>query len=182
MFYCSFCIIFSKDNNRFVVGCDSSISNSSYERIRKHEKSVNHYQSTEAFLLHSQSKDLFSRFTERKRLEVHRKRAILERIIECIGKRGLCYRGAKNAEAAYLLGDQHLDHGNFLEALLLVAKSDPILKTHIDEVVVNSSKYYERNSGVSRPGNFITPCLYHTLWELTYCAAQSGKTSHHKLK
>lgn len=159
MFYCSFCIVFTKEINRFVLGCDSSISNNPYERIKEHEKSVNHYQCTEAFLMHSQAKDILSRFTERKRIEVHRKRSILDRIIECIkfiGKRGLSFRGAKNAESAYTLGDQNLDHGNFLEALLLVAKFDPVLKAHIDEVVIKSSKHHERNSGVGRPGNFVT--------------------------
>ncbi|KAF0709714.1 Uncharacterized protein FWK35_00029572, partial [Aphis craccivora] len=44
--------------------------------------------------------------------------------IKFIGKRGLSYIGAKNAESAYTLGDQNLDHGHFLETLLLVAKFD----------------------------------------------------------
>jgi len=104
LFYCSFCIVFAKEINRFVSGSDSSINSNAYERIKEHEKSVNHYQCTEVFLMHYQAKDIFSRFTERKRIEVHRKRVILERIIECIkfiGKRGLSYRGAKNAESAY---------------------------------------------------------------------------------
>lgn len=51
------------------------------------------------------------------------KKAVLERIIETmkvIGKRGLSFRGAKDAEAAYTLNDDSLDHGNFLEMLILI--------------------------------------------------------------
>lgn len=44
--YCSFCIVFTKETNRFVLGCDSSIGNNPYERIKEHEKSVKHYQCT----------------------------------------------------------------------------------------------------------------------------------------
>lgn len=61
-------------------------------------------------------------------------------IIKLIGKRGLSYRGAKNAEAAYTLDNPALDHGNFLEIVLLLSKYDPLLKEHVDKVVSKSQK------------------------------------------
>ncbi|CAI6358229.1 unnamed protein product [Macrosiphum euphorbiae] len=63
-------------------------------------------------------------------------KAVLERIIETIkviGKRGLSFRGAKDAEAAYTLNDDSLDNGNFLEMFILISKFDTLLKEHIDE-------------------------------------------------
>lgn len=64
--------------------------------------------------------------------EIENNRNILFRLIEIIkliGKRGLSYRGQK-CEAAYTLNDSNLDHGNFLEMVLLVSKFDPKLKGH----------------------------------------------------
>lgn len=52
-----------------------------------------------------------------------RKQAVLDRIIETIkviGKRGLSYRGAKNAEAAYTLNDGAMDRGHILEILIFI--------------------------------------------------------------
>jgi len=65
-----------------------------------------------------------------KQLEIQKNREILERIIETIkiiGKRGLSFRGKRN-EAAYSLTDETLDHGTFIEILILFGKFDPILK------------------------------------------------------
>jgi len=90
------------------------------------------------------------------------RRSVLQRLIDTIkliGKRGLSYRGAKNAEAAYTLNDLSLDHGNFLEIILLLAKYDPLLKEHVDKAVMQSHKLYEsRKEAVhaGRPGKFVT--------------------------
>lgn len=78
-----------------------------------------------------------------------------------IGKRGLSYRGAKNAEAAYTLNDGTMDHGHFLEVLILISKFDPLLKNHIDNAVMKSSKYHYNNKVVGkknsgRPGSLVT--------------------------
>lgn len=60
--------------------------------------------------------------------QVENNRLVLNRIIEIVKlivKRGLSYRGQK-IEAAYTLSDNSLDHGNFLEMVLLVGKFDPV--------------------------------------------------------
>lgn len=124
---------------------------------------MDHGNCVEAYLLQSNEKDIHKRFTSEKQIEIRRKRAVLERIIETvklIGKSGLCYRGAKNAEAAYTLNNSSLDHGNFLEILILISKFDPLPKHHIDDAVMKSEKVRNTcNSGsasVGRPGSLLT--------------------------
>lgn len=75
-------------------------------------------------------------------------------IIKLIGKRGLSYRGAKNAEAAYTLDNPALDHRNFLEIVLLLSKYDPLLKEHVDKVVSISqeAKCRRGETKSGRPG------------------------------
>lgn len=96
-------------------------------------------------------------FNVAKKSEVYKKKAVLERIIETIkviGKRGLSFRGAKDAEAAYMLNDDSLDHGNFLEMLILISKFDTLLKEHIDEAVIKSKIKREQRElkGIMGPG------------------------------
>ncbi|XP_029348340.1 uncharacterized protein LOC103307807 [Acyrthosiphon pisum] len=59
-------------------------------------------------------------------------------------KRGLSFRG-KRHEAAYSLTDETLDHGTFLEILILLGKFDPILKNHLDHVALKSKKAHQKN-------------------------------------
>jgi len=73
--------------------------------------------------------------------EIENRRQVLFRIIDIIkliGKRGLSYRGKTN-EAIYTLDNPSLDHGNFLEMILLVGKYDPVLKAHLDKAIKNST-------------------------------------------
>lgn len=66
-------------------------------------------------------------------------------VVKLIGKRGLSYRGKSN-EAAYTLKDENLDHGIFLEIITLLGKYDSTLKSHLDTVINNSRKSYDRGS------------------------------------
>ncbi|KAL4103224.1 hypothetical protein QTP88_018601 [Uroleucon formosanum] len=112
----------------------------------------------------SKEKDLYNFFSVAKKSEVHRKKVVVERInetIKVIGKRELSFRGAKDAEAAYTPNDDSLDHGNFLEMLILISKFDTLLKEHIDEAVIKSKKNREKRElkgimGPGRQGSFIT--------------------------
>jgi len=68
-------------------------------------------------------------------------RQVLERVIDIvklIGKRGLSYRGSIH-EATYTLDDPSLDHGNFLEILLLHKKFDIVLSDHLYYVISKST-------------------------------------------
>ena len=67
------------------------------------------------------------------------RRKILDRvvsIVKMIGKRGASYRGTGSSEAVSTLCDEKVDHGTFLETvLLLLAKYDNILKCHLENVI-----------------------------------------------
>ena len=54
----------------------------------------------------------------------------MDRVINVIKKQGLSYRGSE-FEAAYNLEDQSIDHGNFLEMVMLLSMYDPCLRQHL---------------------------------------------------
>lgn len=142
--FCSFCLAFSKESNRFTIGCGTTVSENPYERVKEHERSLIHHRCAEAFILWSKNKGVITVLNTKRIEDIKKRRAIIERIIDTIklvGKRGLSYRGAKDAEAAYTLSNPNLDHGNFLEIILLLAKYDPLLEKHIEDCIQSSSKY-----------------------------------------
>ncbi|KAL4091299.1 hypothetical protein QTP88_026006 [Uroleucon formosanum] len=67
-------------------------------------------------------------------------------VIKLIGKRGLSYRGHRN-EGADSLNDSTLDHGNFLDILLLLKKYDVVLSEHIDLITKNASVNHTKGKG-----------------------------------
>ncbi|KAJ8386345.1 hypothetical protein AAFF_G00174420 [Aldrovandia affinis] len=78
------------------------------------------------------------------RQQVRKKRQVLERVVDVvkvIGKRGLSYRHVEN-EAAYKWDDCTLDHGNFLELILVIGKYDVSLKEHLDECMKKSKELH----------------------------------------
>ena len=150
--FCSFCLAFSQENNRFTFGCGTTKIENPYECIKEHEQSLIHHRSAEAYMLWSQKLGVINLLQDKRNEDIKKRRLILERIIDTIkliGKRGLSCRGAKDAEAAYTLENSNLDHGNFLEIILLLAKYDiwPFLQKHVDECVASSSKLNKDNSG-----------------------------------
>lgn len=82
--------------------------------------------------------------------EVYKNRLILQHVIDIvklIGKRGLSYRGHRN-ESALSLNNFNLDHGNFLDILLLLKKYDIVLNEHID--LFTKKAQCKANSGNSK--------------------------------
>ncbi|CAH2248014.1 Hypothetical predicted protein [Pelobates cultripes] len=158
-FFCMVCLAFSKktDDSAFIDGCFDE--KHMYQRIEEHKRSNLHNNSSESFLMRSKNMDIsshiFEKQTTARKEEVKRKHAILERIIETIkliGKRGLSYRAT--AEAA--LDNEKLDHGNFLEILLLLSKFDPLLKNHLDTVIKKSKKQHQSATSSKGRGGFVT--------------------------
>lgn len=67
---------------------------------------------------------------------------IIERVIDVIkliGKRGLSYRAHRNESTLSLL-DPVLDHGIFLDIILLLKKYDIVLSEHVDEITECAKK------------------------------------------
>ncbi|KAM4795991.1 LOW QUALITY PROTEIN: zinc finger MYM-type protein 1-like [Rhinophrynus dorsalis] len=160
-FFCMVCLAFSRktDASAFIDSCIDE--KHMYQRIEEHERSKLHINSSESFFMRSKNMDISSHFFEKqttaKKEEVKRKHSILERVIETIkliGKQGLSYRAT--TEAAYTLENEELDHGNFLEILLLLSKFDPLLKNHLDTVIKKSKKRHESATCSKGCGGFVT--------------------------
>lgn len=131
-----------------------------HQRINEHENSIVHSRSSESYFLKTANKDidslLFSNLNDIAKQNIKKNRQIFERIIavvKLIGKRGLSYRG-KNNEAAYCLNDSNLDHGNFLEIMILLSKYDPVICEHFNVIVKKSEKKKEKNH--KGRGHFLT--------------------------
>jgi len=87
----------------------------------------------------------------------------LERIIDVlklIGKRGLSYRGNRN-EGAHSLNNKILDHGNFLEIMILLSKYDPVINEHFNTIVAKSETKFL--AGKKGRGNLLTFLSKNTL-------------------
>ena len=52
-----------------------------------------------------------------------------------IEKRGTRYRATESSEAVSTLCDEKVDHGTFLETVILLAEYDNILKCHLENVI-----------------------------------------------
>lgn len=163
--FCSVCLAFSTDSNAFTNGM--SDWKHVYQRISEHEASKCHMQCSEAYFMHVQQKNIENLLlVDQKRIqreEVKKNRAVLERIIEVIkviGKRGLSIRG-KNNEAAYLLNDPILDHGNFLEMIILLSKYDAVLNEHLNKIINTSEKMHKRGS--QGRGSFVTLLSHYSI-------------------
>lgn len=156
--FCTVCLAFSNENNTFMSGM--STWTHVHQRINEHENSQIHNKSTEAYFLNHNKKNidflLFSNQMNKRKEMIKKNRLILERVIDVvklIGKRGLSYRGNKY-EAAYTLEDLSLDHGNFLEIILLLKKFDVVLNEHLDLVIKKSKMSHE--SGNKNRGGLLT--------------------------
>ncbi|KAL4091506.1 hypothetical protein QTP88_026182 [Uroleucon formosanum] len=152
--FCSVCLAFSSERNIFIDGFNTW--SHVYQRVQEHEIIKSHNLSLEAFLNYSSKKTidyrLFSEHLHKKKIEVTKNRNILQRVIDVIkliGKRGLSYRGHRN-EGADSLNDSTLDHGNFLDILLLLKKYDVVLSEHIDSITKNASVNYKKGKGKGR--------------------------------
>lgn len=175
--FCSICLAFSNENNVFTLGM--STWTHVYQRIKEHENSKCHNRCTEAYFLNHNKKNidflLFSNQLSKRKETVKKNRQILERVIDAvklIGKRGLSYRGNYH-EAAYTLDNSSLDHGNFLEILLLIRKSDVVLNEHLETVIKKSKASHE--SGNKNRGGLLTLISKTTVNLFIECISQEIK-------
>ena len=137
MLYCTVCLAFAKpgETNPFISGTQDWKHVS--QRVEEHERSNMHRLCAEAYLLRASKADIASLLhgpqVAAHRDQVRKRRQVLERVVDIvkvIGKRGLIYRGTQS-EAAYTLDDMSIDHGNFLELIILLGKYDVCMKEHL---------------------------------------------------
>lgn len=149
-FFCSVCLCFSDIQSPFVDGMYDL--KHIYQAIDRHENSKMHDHCVSAYMHHKAQKtvkDLVNvNLSQKRRQLVEKRREIFKRIIDVVrtlGKSGSAVRGKRN-EAAYSLKYEELNHGNFLETIMLLAKYDPLLSAHIDEAAAKSQALHDKGS------------------------------------
>ena len=113
-----------------------------YQRIYEHESSQKHRACVEAHIQFRSNKTVVDLLTVSQtslhKKQVMQRRQILDRVVsiwKMIGKTGTIYRGIGSSETVSTLCDEKVDHGTFLETVLLLAKYDNILKCHLENVI-----------------------------------------------
>lgn len=159
--YCSICLAYGRDSddNIFIKG----FNNWSYvhQYIERHEKSKFHDENAvHHFMRTKNSSSITTQLKSVRHEKILFNRNILKRVIDVIkliGKRGLSYRSKRN-EGLHTLSDDNVDHGNFLEMVLLMSKYDDILKKHLDSCIKESKKIHQSNLDVKTQGrgNLVT--------------------------
>ena len=144
--HCSMCLAFGK----YSFSTTESDRRHWTCRVQEHEQSSGHKNSVAAYMAWSHSNVIetaFQKQPSRNRSHIMEKRAFLGRIIDIvkvIGKCGLPYRGSTKNEAAYTLDNPIINHGVFLELVLLLTKYDKITENHIKDCVERSRSLHER--------------------------------------
>ncbi|XP_065672002.1 uncharacterized protein LOC136089840 [Hydra vulgaris] len=129
--FCSVCLAHGNEKQKpssFVTGFNSWTH--IHQRIVEHESSKRHQECVEAYLHFSANRTILDmvqgqQYSLRKQQVLHR-RLIVDRvvsIVKVIGKRGMPYRGKAGCEAVNVLANDRMDHGTFLEIVILVANA-----------------------------------------------------------
>lgn len=160
--YCTVCLAYAKPSaseSAFIKGGMTAWKHV-HQRIEEHERNQVHRDSAEAYFMMASQADIVSLLSGKQvslhRDQVRKKRQVMDRVIEVIkviGKCGLSYRGTK-FEAAYTWDNIAVDHGNFLEMILLLSKFDVSLQEHVNECVQKSQSL--NKTGVKGRGSFVT--------------------------
>lgn len=180
--FCSVCMAFGDGKN-----CDSPFTKDGfsardtqhlYKALDKHENSKAHNLAAQAANQNRCGKDIASMIdidlTRKLRNEVENNRRVVERLIDIIlfiGKQGLAYRGKK--EAAYSLKVESVNHGNFLELVLLLAKYDRILQVHLEKCIRESEKKHAAQK--TGRGDFTTFMSNHFINKLIKAVGEIGQ-------
>lgn len=151
--FCSVCLAYSDGSSKFCSGFNDWKHTS--QRIKEHEISKHHNSSAKTYIREKREKTvqylLYGEQLQKRKIEVNERRCVLLQIIEVIKlicKQGLPFRGDKS-EAAYKLDDSSLNHGNFLKIILLLSKSDDILKSHIEKSIKLSKEHHDRAQNIN---------------------------------
>lgn len=153
LLFCSVCLAYSNGSSTFCSGFNDWKHTS--RRIKEHEMSKLHNSSVNSYIREKKEKTvqhlLYGEQLKKRKNEVFERRNVLLQVIEVIkliGKQGLPFRDDKS-EAAYKLNDSSLNHGNFLEIILLLSKSDNILKSHREKSIKLSKEHHDRAQNIN---------------------------------
>ena len=145
--YCKICLAFAT--------CDSAFTNGFtkfthiYQRIEEHETSKSHNNSVTAFFNAQSGNDIESLINidmrNLRRKQICENIDVLKRILDVIkylGSQALPYK-SNRGESIYTLEDRTINHGNFLELVLLLAQYDIPLHMHVRKAIEASKKRKE---------------------------------------
>ena len=144
--FCNLCVAYgtttssNQNPSKFLTGFNSW--KHIYQRIDEHESSQKHKACVEAHIRFNSNKTvvdlLIVNQTSLHNKHVVQRRPILDSVVsilKMIEKRGTSCKGTGSLEAMSTLCDKKVDHGTFLETVLLLAKHDDILKCHLENVI-----------------------------------------------
>ena len=112
------------------------------QQIDERKSSQKHKACVEAHIRFSSNKTVVDLVTVNQtslhNKQVMQRRQILDRVVavvKMIGKRGTSCRETGVSEAVSILCHEKVDHGTFLVTVLLLAKYDNFLKSHLENVI-----------------------------------------------
>ncbi|XP_018315539.1 zinc finger MYM-type protein 5-like [Mycetomoellerius zeteki] len=125
--FCSVCLAFeNRETSSFNSECGMKDWKHVYQRIYEHEQTTVHGNNCDLYFMHFKNRTidklLFNQYAHKRNQQVTNNQQILDiiiNVIKFIDKTGLSYRGNLN-EAAYSLENENIDHGNFLEILVVI--------------------------------------------------------------
>lgn len=169
--YCFICLVYTEGTSSFCSGFDDW--RHIHQRIEQHETSKSHNQSVNSYIAEKKNKStiklIFGNQLDKRRQEVLDRRhiiAVIVDVLKLIGKQGLAFRAS--TEQAYTLNDSSINHGNFLEILLLLGKYDPTLRKHLDSVIAKSEQLHKdrQTSNTKGRGSFVSFLSNNTIMKI----------------
>jgi hypothetical protein len=161
--FCSVCMAFSagsKKDMALINGYEVNVKHL-YRVLTIHESSKGHEQAAMAYVIASKNADIGTLINkaqmDKRKTDIDFRRKVIGRLIDIIlfiGKQGLAFRG-KREEAAADLNNEAVNHGNFLQLVLLLCKYDQILNTHLSHAIKLSKERREHAKDKGR-GSLIT--------------------------
>ncbi|XP_063820331.1 zinc finger MYM-type protein 1-like [Pseudophryne corroboree] len=159
--FCSTCMAFcSIRKSNFIFGWKVNKDHVN-SRVREHEESNQHQAAVNAYLSAERKSDIETlinvNLANKKRDIVQHNRMVISRLIAIIlyiAKQCLAYRGKD--EAAHTLLNSQVNHGNFLELVLLLGKFDEVLEKQIEQAVAKSKARKRRQQESKGRGGLVT--------------------------
>ncbi|KAL4148352.1 hypothetical protein QTP88_002616 [Uroleucon formosanum] len=150
--YCTTCMAFSPIREKIsnlISGLNVTNSKNTYNTLKIHELSQTHREAVSALLRANLKKSIDNcidfNLKEIHSKEVEHSRLVIKRLIDIvlfIGRQGISFRGKD--EAAYSLEDKSVNHGNFLELVMLLKDYDVVLNEHVKKCIELSKKRKEK--------------------------------------
>ncbi|XP_069832299.1 zinc finger MYM-type protein 1-like [Dendropsophus ebraccatus] len=188
-FFCSICIAFSKAVSPFISGCTNF--RHCHQAVKKHESSNSHCDAANAYLIAKKDKNIETLINKiqasKRKKEILQNIEVMKRIfdvVKLLGKQGLPFRAHGTNESLYNLNNSKINHGNFLEIILLLSHYDVPLKNHLEKCIQESErrkKHLQKRGKVGKMavgrGSLVTFLSYKTINKVVMAVVRCIKES-----